>query len=402
MKKICLAVMYGSRSSEHEVSIISAVQLMQHVNREKYDLVPIYISQKGVWYTGDALLDMRTYTPFDPWNKKIKKVQLDLTAGSGALVHYRRDDNVTGHIREEIVARINCVIPVFHGLHGEDGSVQGILEIANLPYASTGICGSAIGMDKIAMKAFFLGCGFPVLPGFGVTRSQWEKDRGSILAETEKIGWPVFVKPACLGSSIGVSRADNAEELIEAMELALSYDRRVLIEKGLDKPAEVNCSVLGYDDQIRASVLEMPNAGGESFLGFKEKYLQQGASKGMASLKRIIPAPIGDELTSQLQELSMQIFKAMDCKGVVRIDYMLDRISGRHYITEINTIPGSLSFYLWKETDLDYTNLIDCMVDAAMRAKADKDRSSYAYSSDILKGVTLGPKAGGKLGGVKR
>ncbi len=402
MKKICLAVLYGSRSSEHEVSIISAVQLMQHVNREKYDLVPVYISQKGVWYTGDALLDMRTYTPFDPWNKKIKKVQLDLTAGSGALVHYRRADDVTGHIREEIVARIDCVIPVFHGLHGEDGSVQGILEIANLPYASTGICGSAIGMDKIAMKAFFRGCGFPVLPGFGVTRSQWEKDRGPILDETEKIGWPVFVKPACLGSSIGVSRADDAEELIEAMELALSYDRRVLIEKGLDKPAEVNCSVLGYDDRVRASVIEMPNAGGESFLGFKEKYLQQGASKGMASLKRIIPAPIGDELTRELQELSVQIFKAMDCKGVVRIDYMLDRASGRHYITEINTIPGSLSFYLWKETDLDYTSLIDCMVDAAMRAKADKDRSSYAYSSDILKGVTLGPKAGGKLGGVKQ
>ncbi len=401
MKKIRLAVIYGSRSCEHEVSIISAVQLMQHVNREKYDLIPVYISQRGVWYTGDALLDMKTYTPFDPWNKKLKKVQLDLTAGSGALVHYRRADDVTGKVTEEVAARIDCVIPVFHGLHGEDGSVQGILEIANLPYASTGICGSAVGMDKIAMKYFFLGCGFPVLPGVGVTRSRWEKDRGGVLEEIKAIGWPVFVKPACLGSSIGVSRADDEKELDEAMELALSYDRRVLVEKGLDKPAEVNCSVLGYDDQVRPSVIEMPNAGGESFLGFKEKYLQQGASKGMASLKRIIPAPIGEDLTRELQDLSVRIFKAMDCKGVVRIDYMLDRESGRYYITEINTIPGSLSFYLWKETDLPYSELIDCMVDAALRAKADKDHTSYAYSSDILKGVRLGGKTGGKLGGKR-
>ena len=399
MNKIRLAVIFGSRSCEHEVSIISAVQLMQNVNREKYDLIPVYISQKGVWYTGDALLDMSTYTPFDPWNRKLKKVQLDLTAGSGALIHYTRSADLKGHIGEEIVARIDCVIPVFHGLHGEDGSVQGLLELADLPYASTGICGSAVGLDKIAMKAFFMGCGFPVLPGIGVTRSRWESEREAVVAEAEKIGWPVFVKPACLGSSIGVSRADDAAELVDAMELALSYDRRVLLEKGLDRPAEVNCSVLGYDDNVRASVIEMPNAGGESFLGFSEKYLQQGASKGMASLKRIIPAPIGEELTKELQDLSVRVFRAMDCKGVVRIDYMLDRKSGRHYITEINTIPGSLSFYLWKETDLPYSDLIDCMVDAAMRAKADKDRSSFAYSSDILKGVRLGGKTGGKTGG---
>ncbi len=401
MKKIRLAVIYGSRSCEHEVSIISAVQLMQNVDRDKYDLIPVYISQKGVWYTGEALLDMRTYTPFDPWNRKLKRVQLDLTAGSGALVHYLRSADVKGHVKEEIAARIDCVIPVFHGLHGEDGSVQGILEVADLAYASTGICGSAIGMDKIAMKAFFRGCGFPVLPGVGITRSRWEKDREGVISEAAKIGWPVFVKPACLGSSIGVSRADDEAELIEAMELALSYDRRVLVEKGLDKPAEVNCSVLGYDDEVRPSVIEMPNAGGESFLGFKEKYLQQGASKGMASLKRIIPAPIGEELTRELQALSVEVFKALDCKGVVRIDYMLDRQTGKHYITEINTIPGSLSFYLWKETDLPYKDLIDCMVQAALRARADKERSSYAYSSDILKGVTLGGKTGGKLGGTK-
>ncbi len=400
MGKLRLAVLYGSRSCEHEVSIISAVQLMQNVDREKYDLIPLYISQDGVWYTGEALLKMQTYAPFRPFGAGIKRVTLDLTAGSGALLHYQRSNGILGGISEEFVTRIDCVIPVFHGLHGEDGSVQGILEIADLPYTSTGICGSAIGMDKIAMKAFFLGCGFPVLPGFGVTRSEWEDAREDCLRRIEEsLGWPVFVKPACLGSSIGVSRADNPEELIAAMDLAVSYDRRVLIEKGLDRPAEVNCSVLGYDRKALPSVLEMPNAGGEAFLGFKEKYLSQGASKGMASLKRIIPAPVSEELKKKIQDLSVRIFRAMDCKGVVRIDYMLDRFSDRFYITEINTIPGSLSFYLWKETGMAYSELIDHMVEAALEAHRDKHRSNYAYTSDILKGITLGGKTGVKNSG---
>ena len=400
MSKIQLAVIFGSRSCEHEVSIISAVQLMRNVNKEKYDLIPIYISQSGIWYTGEALLDMKTYTPFDPYNRSLKRVSLDLTAGSGVLVHLEHGKGLFSALKEEVVARIDCVIPVFHGLHGEDGSVQGILEVANIPYASTGICGSAIGMDKIAMKLFFQGCGFPVLPGFGISRSEWPQNREAMVQRIEKeLGWPVFVKPACLGSSIGVSRADDADGLKEALELAFSYDRRVLIEKGLDKPAEVNCSVMGFDDEIVSSVLEMPNSGGEAFLGFKEKYLDSGSSKGMASLKRIVPAPISDDLTRELQTLSKNIFHMMDCKGVVRIDYMLDKAHEKYYITEINTIPGSLSYYLWEASGIKYPELIDKMVGYAMKAKAEKERSSFAYSSDILKGAMLGGKTGkhGKL-----
>ena len=400
MQKLQLAVIFGSRSCEHEVSIISAVQLMRNVNKERYDLIPIYISQAGTWYTGECLLDMKTYTPFDPYRKGLKKVSLDLTAGSGVLVHIEQGKGLFSPLKEEIIARIDCVIPVFHGLHGEDGSMQGILEMANLPYASTGICGSAIGMDKIAMKLFFKGCGFPVLPGFGITRHEWTDHSDQCVNRIEaELGWPVFVKPACLGSSIGVSRADNADELNEAMQLALSYDRRVLIEKGLDRPAEVNCSVMGFDDEVLASVLEMPNSGGETFLGFKEKYLSAGGSKGMASLKRLVPAPISEALTAQIQALSKTIFHTLDCKGVVRIDFMLDRGSDRYYITEINTIPGSLSYYLWEASGVKYPELIDRMVAYALKAKEEKDSSSFAYSSDILKGAVLGGKNGknGKL-----
>ncbi len=399
MSKIQLGVIFGSRTCEHEVAIISAVQLMRNVNREKYDVIPIYISQRGEWFTGAPLMDIHTYTPFDPFTKGIVPVHLDLTAGSGALLHYVPPKGLLGGGREEVVARLDVVIPVMHGLHGEDGSVQGVLELAGIPYSSTGITGSAVGMDKIVMKRFFAGCGFPILPDVALTRAQFEHDTEAAMNRVEeKLPYPVFVKPACLGSSIGVSRADDRKALREALSLAFSYDRRVLVEKGLDRPIEVNCSVVGYDGERKPSVLEMPNAG-EGFLDFSEKYLAgSGSSKGMASLKRIVPAPIGEKLTKELQELSLRIFDAMDCKGVVRIDYMLDRNSDDYFITEINTIPGSLAYYLWAETDLKYDALIDEMVECAFRAQREKERNSFAYVSDILSGVQLGGKTG-KMGG---
>jgi len=397
MSKMQLGVIFGSRTCEHEVAIISAVQLMRHVNREKYDVIPVYISQKGEWFTGDPLLEIKTYTPFDPFMKGIIPVRLDLTAGSGALIHFEPAKGLFGGGKEKVVARLDCVIPVMHGLNGEDGSLQGVLELANIPYASTGITGSAVGMDKITMKRFFRGMGFPILPDCALTRAQWEKDSENAMDQVEKeLPYPVFVKPACLGSSIGVSRADDRDGLKKSLELAFSYDRRVLVEKGLDKPIEVNCSVAGFDGKRKASVLEMPNSGA-GFLDFSEKYLAgSSGSKGMASLKRIVPAPIGDELTEKLQNLSLEIFDAMDCKGVVRIDYMLDRHSDNYYITEINTIPGSLAYYLWAETGVNYPALIDEMVDCALRAHQEKERNSFAFTSDILSGVVIG---GGKKGG---
>ena len=400
MAKIQLGVIFGSRSCEREVSIISAVQLMNRVNTEKYDVIPVYIAPDGRWYTGEALWRVETFLDFKP--DKVQEVHLDLTAGSGALLHYVPAKGLFGGGKEEIVARLDCVIPVMHGLHGEDGSLQGVLEMAGVPDSSTGVTGSAVGMDKITMKHFFRGCGFPILPDCAMTRAEFERDAEQAMDKVEAaLPYPVFVKPACLGSSIGVSRADDRAGLKDALELAFSYDRRVLIEKGLDKTIEVNCSVLGFDGERKASVLEMPNSGA-AFLDFSEKYLAgTGGSKGMASLKRIVPAPIGEELTKQLQDLSLQVFDAMDCKGVVRIDYMLDRHSDNYYITEINTIPGSLAYYLWQESGLKYSQLIDEMVDCAMKAYQEKERNSFAFHSDILSGVQIDGTKGAKGGKLK-
>lgn len=394
MSKTMLGVIYGSRSCEHEVSIISAVQLMKAVDRAQFDVTPIYITQRGEWYTGDALFEMETYLDFDPYKSNLKRVALDMTAGSGALLHYAQGKGLVRGLKEEIVARIDCMVPVMHGLHGEDGSLQGMFEMANIPYTSTGVVGSAVGMDKIIMKRFFRGMGFPVLPDCSALRSEWEKDREAVLSRVEGVLlYPVFVKPACLGSSIGVSRADDRRALAEALELAFSYDRRVLIEQGLDHPIEINCSVLGFDGEAEASVLEMPLTSG-ALLDFSEKYLNAGGSKGMASLKRVMRPDIGREQTEKLQALSRDIFHSLDCKGVVRIDFMFDRTSEQYYITEINTIPGSLAYYLWAEAGVPYAKLIARMVDCALKAQKEKDDNSFAFRSDILKGVKLGGTKG--------
>ena len=396
MSKIQLGVIFGSRSCEREVAIISAVQLMNHVNTEKYDIIPVYIDEQGRWYTGAPLRDVKTFQHFNPDMKGIDLVQLDLAAGSGALIANRPGKGLFGHPTQEVVARLEVCVIVMHGMHGEDGTLQGLLEMANLPYTSTGVAGSAIGMDKIMMKQFFKGADLPVLPGAWYQRSQWEREQSAILDDVEKkLGYPVFVKPANLGSSIGVSRADDREGLIDSLQLAFDYDRRVLVEKGLDKPIELNCSVLGYDDDVTASPIEMPVTG-EQFLDFSEKYLASGGSKGMASLHRILPAPIEDSLRDQIQELSKQIFRMMDCKGVVRIDYMFDRVTEKIFITEINTIPGSLAFYLWENAGVKYSELIDRMVRHAQRAHEDKNMHNYAFTSNILTSVNLGGAKGAK------
>ena len=401
MSKLQLGVIFGSRSCEREVSIISALQMMSQADTEKYDVIPVYISPEGTWYTGPALRELSSYTPFDPDKKGIEAVNLDLTSGSGALLAYRPGKGLVSPAKLEVAARLDVCVIVMHGLHGEDGTLQGLLEMANLPYTSTGVAGSAIGMDKIMMKQFFKGADLPVLPGCWFLRS----DADAVAAEVEAtLGYPVFVKPANLGSSIGVSRADDREGLLDSLSLAFEYDRRVLVEKGLDKPMELNCSVLGWDNEAEASPIEMPlKPEDDTFLDFKDKYLSSGGSKGMASLSRVLPAPIGEELTKEIQDLSLRIFRMMDCKGVVRIDYMFDKATEKVFITEINTIPGSLAFYLWEAKGLKYRQLIDRMVDYARRAHEEKNSRSYAYTSDILKSYAAGTKGvkgskGSKLG----
>ena len=372
---------------------------MRAANREKYDVIPIYITMRGEWFTGDPLLEMQTYSGFDENRKGLYRVQLDLTAGSGALLTTEAARGLFGKESQRVVARLDCVIPVLHGMHGEDGTLQGLLEMCNLPYASSGVGASSLGMDKVLMKQFFQGGGFPVLPSCWFLRKTYENSPDAVIAEVEKrLPYPVFVKPAMLGSSIGVSKAKNRDDLRMALDVAFEFDRKVLVEQGLEHLLELNCSVLGYDDEVTASEIEMPVSAGD-LLSFGDKYLQGASSaKGMASLKRVLPAPIEPELRARIQALSIDIFRSMDCKGVARIDYMFDTDNSALYITEINTIPGSMAFYLWEACQMPYSALIDRLVEIALHAQEEKNDSNYAFSSDILRNLSLGGKAGAKFG----
>ena len=398
MSKMNIAVFFGSRSCEHDVSIVSALQCIEATKAAGFNVTPVYISRDGLWYTGEPLENIETFREFNPMTKGITRVTLDVTANAGDLWAWPPQRAGLFTKVPAPLCHIDCVIPVFHGWHGEDGTIQGLLEMANIPYASSGVLGSAIGMDKIAMKQILRGAGFPVLDFVWFTREQLKKERQAVIERVEKeIKYPAFIKPAALGSSIGVSRAKNREELERALDVAASYDRRILVEVGVVHPVEINCAAVGYGEDVRASVCEMPvPSSNDTFLDFWQKYLRNASTKGedsrgMKSLSRVVPAPIGDELTGRIQTMTCDIFKLLDCCGTVRVDFILDQ-NDMLFVNEPNTIPGSLAFYLWKASGLDFPKLIEKMVEDALRAHADKNSSVFAYDSSILKKVAAGTK----------
>ncbi len=389
--KIRLALIYGSRTCEHDVSIISALQAAQHVNPDDYDLIYVYIDQNGEWYTGEKLADISLYRNFD--KRAVVRV-IPMGAEGKLRLMQHPDDKLLPIGRLRQIAEADVVMPVMHGMNGEDGTLQGMLELWNIPYTSSGVLGSALGMDKIAMKRVFRACGFPVLKDVCVDRSEWKRSRAGVMNRVmSELSFPVYVKPSNLGSSIGINRADNQNGLEDAIDIAVSYDRRVLVEVGIQDLMEINCAVLGYGGDAMASVTEMPVRWSD-FLSFDEKYLRgaKGAksapSKGMSSLSRQMPAPIGLELTRRVEELAVEAFKALDCKGVARIDFLYDKAADELYIGEINTIPGSLAFYLWEGRGISFERMIDMMVEYAFRANADRNENVFSYQSSILSGAS--------------
>jgi len=388
-----MAVFFGSRSCEHDVSIISAVQWMANADPEKYTIIPVYLAHNGGWYAGQPLRKLETFKPFKGESENVIRVLPDLTGSTQALLAYEERPRLFGSGKPKVVAKVDVAVPIFHGLNGEDGSMQGVLELMNVPYTSSGLVGSAVGMDKIAMKQLFQGCGFPVLNYVWFTRGAWDRDAEAVLSEIEReIQFPCFVKPANLGSSIGISKARDQETLHKAMEVAFSYDRRVLVEPGVEQPLEINCSAMGFEEDVTASVCEMP-VSWEDFLTFEEKYIAgntKGSKGGMVNQKRQIPAPIGDVLTKRIQGLTRDIFRSLDCKGVVRVDFLIDQSSEALYVNEINTIPGSLAYYLWEPIGVPYPQLIEQLVSYAEYAHAEKNRASFGFDSTILQSVSLG------------
>ena len=392
--KLNIAVIFGSRTCEHDVSIISGMQAAGALNTNDYNVERVYISRDGVWYVGEALKDMKFYQ-----NPDFTRVTKVLPAAGDQKLRLMRAEvkkKLFGKSDDALYGEYDVVMPVMHGMNGEDGSLQGMLELFNVPYTSAGIMGCAVGMDKIAMKQLFRGCGLPVLEGVWFERSKWGDEHDAIIAECEaKLTYPMFVKPANLGSSIGISRATDRESLEDAIDTACAYDRRILVEQGVEAPREINCSAMGYGGEVHTSALEMPVTG-KDVLDFSEKYLRggKGGSKGMQSLARIIPAPISAECAEKIKSLTAEIFRVMDLKGVARTDFILDK-DDNVYINEANVIPGSLAFYLWEPEGIPFAQMLDKMVEYAFKAHADKNGSVYSFDSSILASIVNGSK--GKL-----
>lgn len=383
--QINLAVFFGCCSVEHEVSVISAVQAMHSINREKYNVIPVYVTKSGETFSGDALFDIAEYKNLPALMKKIKRVTL---SRDGADVVMTYDGGVFSKRKQ----KIDVAFPIVHGTNCEDGTIQGLFEFLRLPYVGCDIISSAVGMDKAVFKDVMTAAGLPVLPCIRFYSREYFAQRDDILDRIEKeIGMPVIVKPANLGSSVGITKAGNRAELADAVDLACSFADKILVERAVTGLREINCSVLGDYDECEASVCEEPFMH-DDILSFEDKYMnggkKSGASKGMSSLSRKLPADLSKEKSDEIRTLATKVFKALGGCGITRIDFIIDTADGdKVYINEPNTIPGSLAFYLWEESGIKYTELLDRAVDLAFKRQRKRETLNFTFESNILSGV---------------
>ena len=378
-----VGVIYGGPSVEHDVSIITALQAMEALS-VRHSVVPIYISRSGRWLSAESLRDLATYQ--SDGEPDVPEVSRDLSDG---VVRRRGDRRRAFGARREEPA-IDVALPATHGTYGEDGALQGLLELCGVPYAGSSVAASAAAMDKGLTKAVLRRHGLPTLDSTELLRETWaERPAEVVAAALEAYPPPVYVKPASLGSSIGVRRCTDREQVEEALELAFELDRVALVEPSVEGAIEVNCAVLGAPgSESRTSACEQP-VGQDELLSFNDKYLRGGKAEGMKGAERIIPAPIGDETTERVQELAKRAFSALGCAGVVRVDFLIDE-TWTAYVNELNTIPGSFSFYLWEPVGLSFVDLLDQLLDQALAEHAKAKSTTRTFASTLLTGRSAG------------
>ncbi len=365
-----IGVLIGGPSVEHDVAIITGLQVVENLDKEKYNIFVIYIDKDGDWYYSEKLKDLSTYKDWGKNKKKCKRTYPSLN---------KKD-------KSNILNKCDSVIIAMHGNYGEDGKIQGMLDWMKIPYSSSGVIGSSAAMDKIVMKKIFSGMGLPVLPYIWFNRDEWEKERQELINKIHyTLDYPVFIKPANLGSSIGISMANNEQELIKGIEIANKYDKRILIEKGVENAVEVNCSVARIENEIKTSALEEP-VKWEKFLTFEDKYVRSNSKgkSGLQDMSRVIPARISNEITDEIKEYSKKIYRAIDCKGIVRIDYILNSDRDKVYVNEINTIPGSFSFYLWEPVGISFTKLLDYIIEESIKDFEERKNNIYKFDSALM------------------
>ncbi len=376
-----IVIAFGGVSPEHEVSVLSAMQVIASLEKTNFDLIPLYVTKSGRWLTGDALLELENFQDLDELEKKATRCTFSHNDLGNPILLETEKKGLFGSANS---FTIHTIIPSFHGSEGENGAFQGTCEMYNIPYAGSGVFASSLGMDKVKAKELCRSHDIPVVDGFDFYESEWEKDRKTVLSLADKLGYPVILKPVTLGSSIGVTKAENDEELTDAIENSFRYDDNLMIEKAVTPLMEINCSVLGNPENLKTSVCERP-LGQEETLSFEDKYQSDGGSqKGMASADRVIPADISDELTEQIQSLSSDIFRTFRASGIARLDFLINADTKDLYFNEINTIPGSFSFYLWEESGMNMRELMLELIDIAVERHRKKTGRIRSYDTNLL------------------
>jgi len=371
-KKIRVGVLFGSRSVEHEVSIVTAMEVFAAMDRNKYEVVPIYIDKEGKWNTGKDLDKLESY-----FNLELKE--------KNDLVKYEMPVEV-GETKD-----LDIIFPAVHGTYGEDGTLQGLLEMVGIPYVGCGVTAAAVGMDKVIQKAVFEKAGLPVVKYDWFMEWEYEEKKEEVIKRLEKnIKYPMCVKPANLGSSIGINIVKNRGELEWAVEVASEFDRKILIEQGLVGIDEINCAVMGVDT-LEVSVCEQPLKGNK-VLSYEDKYLAGSKSKGMAGMSRLVPAPISERLAKKIQEYAKTAFRAIGAAGVSRIDFLVDIKRERVYINEINTMPGGVSFYLWEKTGYNYVQMVDKLIEMGFERFKKMAKLQRSFDTKLLKSAKGGTK----------
>ncbi len=381
--KINIGVFFGGKSVEHEVSIISAMQVINTLNKEKYDVIPIYISKDNKLYYTKDMVDVSYFKDLE--KVKNESTEIYFTHKNSTIFVY----SVKSILKKEI-AKIDVAFPVVHGLNVEDGTLQGFLEMYNIPYVGPDVSASAVGMNKILFKKVLEASNIPVIEYIDVNLYDYEKNSDNIFSNIkEKLGLPVILKPANLGSSIGIEIVKEESEFKEKIEKVFLFTDKILVERCVTKLREINCSVIGDEKSIDVSLLEEPVRIDE-ILSFKDKYMSATNKKcspkleGMVSLSRKIPANLDKKIESEIYNLSKKVFRTIGCSGVSRIDYIIDEEDNKLYVNEINTIPGSLSFYLWEKKDISFDKLCDRLIKIAIDRNERRKKIVYSHNVNIL------------------
>jgi D-alanine-D-alanine ligase len=377
MEKLKVGVVFGGRSGEHEVSIRSAKTVIEQIDKEKYDVLPMAITKEGNWLNP---FDSLALMPPETQELLIEQIE-NFSRGAVALLgdtNYKGLTKLDSGDKDERLAKLDVIFPVLHGTFGEDGTIQGLFEMADIPYVGCGVLASACGMDKVVMKTLFRDAGLPMCRYVWFLRGEWEREREAVIEQIQtKLGFPCFVKPANLGSSVGVSRADDAESLAKAISLAALYDRKIIVEEGLDM-REIECAVIG-NDEPRASLPGeyIIRDASKKFLDYTEKY------SGTGNNEFVVPAPISDDLSKIIQTMAVNAFKAVDGSGLARVDFFLVNQTGALLVNEINTLPGLTDASgfpkMWAGTGMDFSRVIDNLINLALERHADKSRNITSY-----------------------